>query len=62
MILTNEERQKFIAYCDQVIESSRLIIEQMKKLPVSDTLIGREKHKQLGYAIVSSDLKSMELM
>lgn len=61
MILTNEERLKFIAYLRQNIESSRLIVEQMKTLPSGHLLSDREKTKMAAWMVVTADLESMEL-
>lgn len=62
MILTNEERQKFITYLKQNIESSRLLIEQMEKLSGAAMMVGPEKTKIAAWLIVAADLESHELM
>lgn len=60
MILTNEERQKFILYLRQNIEDGRLIIEQMKKLPMGDSLTKPEKIRISAWLVVVADLESIE--
>lgn len=62
MILTDEEKDRFCAYLEQVIESSRGIATQMEKLSLPATLISREKILASAALVILNDLRSAEKM
>ncbi len=47
MILTNEERDKFAAWCRQDAASNKALIEQMEKLGTSLNPILRQKRAEV---------------
>lgn len=64
MILTDEERNKFIAYLEMNASTSAEMIKQFEKLsgPAMIEMAKREKQKLVAYTIIANDLKSAESM
>lgn len=61
MILSNEEKDKFVAYCKTQIDSLTEIIKQLEKLPVYVTEVAKAKKVELlAYSIVYKDLIKLE--
>lgn len=61
LLLNPQERRRFVDYCEQYAESSKLIAEQLEKLPPPvNTLAKAEKMKAMAYALVAIDLRSIE--
>ena len=62
MLLTQEERLRFINYLRNSAASCNLIITQMEKASIPDVLIHREKIKEAAYLGVAEDLESVEVV
>lgn len=60
MLLTNKERQRFISYLKQNIESSHLIVEQMKKLPGPAFMVSQEETRIAAWMVILVDLETTE--
>jgi hypothetical protein len=64
MILTDEERRKFAAWCRQLVLSNKAIIEQMGKLSMTPSLkeqmIKREKIEIVAAEVIAAKLESTE--
>ncbi len=59
--LTDQERDKFILYLEQEVETLNEIIKQMEKLPFGiDKLIQLERNKATAYLLVATYMKSYE--
>lgn len=59
MLLTDEERERFATYLEQDAESSRLIIEQMKNLPVAQVMVKAATAEMHAALIVARKLRSL---
>ena len=68
LLLTDDEKEKFAAYCDQVAETSKGLIEQFEWQneqlpdPVITALAKREKNNMVAFLIVAIDLRSRQSM
>lgn len=61
VVLTNEERAKFIAWLKQDAESDRLIIGQMEKMQgLGDLMTKRAKQRLAAKLIVAELLETIE--
>lgn len=61
MLLTEEEKNKFIKFCEHQIATNQSLIEQMKKMPVTiDSMIQKKEQENAAYMIVSADMKTSE--
>lgn len=60
MVLAEEERQKFILYLKQNVDSSRQLIEQLEKMPMGGILVKRERTMITAWMIVAAHLESLE--
>ena len=60
MLLTNEERQKFISWLRQNIETGRFIAKQMTKLPGLRMMVEREEARIAAWMVVLADLERTE--
>lgn len=60
MILTNEERAKFIEYLEKDAESSRLLLEQMGKLPMLPNEFDKKlRVEMMAQLVVAKKLRSL---
>ena len=64
VLLDEREKERFAAYCEQNVRTSKVIVEQMEKSPdpVIAELIKREKLKMAAFSIVAKDLREGETM
>ena len=64
MLLTQQERDKFILWLKQQADTMDGMKEQMAKLggPAMDVMIKRERQRSIAYRIVVSDLENTESM
>jgi hypothetical protein len=62
MVLTDNDRRRFIEYLSQSIESTRLIIGQLEKLPSAKIVLHKEKMEMAAEIVVLAKLVSMESM
>lgn len=63
MILNDDERKRFAAWCRQVATSNKAIIEQMKKLPmISDQMIKRERIEMMAAEVIAVKLENTEIV
>ncbi len=62
MILSDEDRVKFILYLDTCIKSADAMAEQLGKKPgpIYEELAKRERVESMAMQVVSRKLKSME--
>lgn len=60
MLLTDEERKKFVAYLRQDIMSNEAIVRQMEKLPFTGPLINERKSLINAEIIVANMLEGFE--
>lgn len=60
MLLNDKQRLEFAAFCRQNAETSRIMAENMEKVPgVGDQLAQRERAKAAAYTIVALDLTNV---
>jgi len=60
VILTNEERAKFIEYLEKDAESSRLLLEQMGKLPMLPNEFDKKlRVEMMAQLVVAKKLRSL---
>ena len=62
MLLTDQERQRFVAYCLQESHDYRLIAEHMATLPSGDVLTQRPRALAAAYEIIARHLGDAEPM
>lgn len=64
MLLDERDKERFAAYCEQNVATSKGMVEQMEQMPgpVMVELIKREKLKIAAFSIVADDLRSGETM
>ena len=60
MLLTDQEREKFIQYLRQSAETSEGMLKQFEELSLMPELIKREKIKAAAYRVVLADLQAVE--
>ena len=62
MLLTDEERLKFVVYCRDAAHSADAISKQFAAMcaPMYAEMAKREKHKAVAYSIVAQDLELCE--
>jgi len=61
--LTQGERDKFAAWCEQEMKSNELMCEQLSKLGLPGELVARDmRQKNIAYMIVAKILRSIEDM
>ena len=60
VLLTPKEREKFASWLEQDIESAKLIIEQLAKLPGNDVMTSHAKQEVVAEIIVLKKLRSVE--
>lgn len=59
MILTNKERQRFIEYLEKDADSTRMLLEQLGKLPAGLGLDKRMKIEMEASLVVAAKLRSL---
>ncbi len=59
-LLTTEEQNRFVVYCQQEADSYREMAKTMEDNGIPDVLVKRQKQYAAAYAIVATHLASME--
>jgi hypothetical protein len=60
MLLTDQERRKFIEWCRQEIETNKILIEQAGKLTAVEMIIRRLQVMTTALVVVAQMLENVE--
>lgn len=61
MILTTEERKKFIEWCRQEESSCKILLEQMAKLGLPEQITKMQRIRMMASKVVGDTLESVEV-
>ena len=60
MLLSKDDREKFIRYLSESIESDKMMVEQMKKMDMPNAVYNMMETRVIAYTIVLKNLETIE--